>query len=54
MDVRASDNAVGTYTCGSGEGLLQPNQQWNYDATTGFIVSLLNGHCLTAAEPTAA
>ena len=45
LDTRASDGVVGTYTCGSGEGFHQANQQWALDSTTGAIVSLAGG-CL--------
>lgn len=45
LDTRASDGVVGTYTCGSGEGFHQANQQWALDSTTGAIISLAGG-CL--------
>lgn len=48
MDLRASDNAIGTYQCGSGDGLKQLNQEWAADPAAGLIVSLKNGSCLTA------
>jgi hypothetical protein len=49
LDVRESDRAVGTYTCGSGQGLVQANQAWAVDDVDGVIVSLFDGQCLTAA-----
>jgi hypothetical protein len=51
LDLRTSDLAVGTFTCGSGQGLLQPNQEWAYDAASGVVVSLFNGQCLVATPP---
>jgi hypothetical protein len=40
----------GCRQCGSGENLLQPNQQWNLDPVTGLIMSLSDGQCLTAVS----
>lgn len=51
LDMRTSDEAVGTYKCGSGDGLYQPNQQWVIDPVSGYIVSLDNGQCLSMAAP---
>jgi len=48
MDVRESDQVVGIYACGSGEGLAQANQAYAVDATTGTVLSLFAGNCLTA------
>ena len=45
---RRSDGVVGTYECGSGSGLKQPNQEWNVDALSGLMMSLFDGTCLTA------
>lgn len=40
---------IGTFECGSGQGLLQANQQWAFDEVSGLLVSLLpNGGCATA------
>lgn len=49
MDLRESDGAIGTWTCGSGSGLKQLNQEWAVDTVSGVIVSLFNGSCVTAA-----
>ena len=45
IDVRSSDNNVGTYTCGSGSGLNQTNQDFTLRAD-GAIISATN-LCLT-------
>lgn len=49
LDLRAGDSAIGTYTCGSGSGLVQPNQAWAVDGVDGVVVSLADGECITAA-----
>ena len=44
---------IGTYECGSGQGLLQDNQQWVLDSTSGLLVSLFpTGGCATALAST--
>ena len=35
--------ALGTWPCGSHEGLDQPNQHWAHDSISGNIVSLAAG-----------
>lgn len=49
LDTRTSDNAVGTYECGSGSGLNQTNQNfWGpVDGTQGEIISSDGKGCLT-------
>ena len=40
---------IGTFECGSGSGLLQSNQQWALDSSSGVIISLMpGGGCMTA------
>jgi len=48
LDLRESDYAIGTYTCGSGQGLKQPNQEWAVDTVSGVIISFFDGSCVTA------
>jgi hexosaminidase len=48
MDLRESDSAIGTYQCGSGQGLKQANQEWAVDQASGVVLSLLNGYCVSA------
>ena len=49
VDLRTSDGAVGTYECGSGQGLNQTNQNWwGTPAGPTTIVSAANGGCITA------
>ncbi len=49
MDLRGVDGAIGTYACGSGQGLQQPNQMWVVDAVSGILASFENGDCATAS-----
>ena len=39
---------VGTYTCGSGQGLKQLNQEWAVDGSSGVLVVFSSGDCMTA------
>ena len=49
MDMRMSDSAIGTYECGSGQGLNQTNQDFSLAAAEPtIIVSAANGGCVTA------
>lgn len=55
LDLRGDDGFVGTWDCGSKEGLSQPNQHWGLDAATGKIVSMADdgkfgGQCVTASS----
>jgi len=44
---------IGTYECGSGQGLHQDNQQWALDAASGLLVSMHpDGGCATALAST--
>ena len=50
--------ALGTYECGSGRGLDQPNQHWAFDTASGNIVSLATGNewlgqCVSVLSTTA-
>ena len=50
--------ALGTYECGSGQGLDQPNQHWAFDTASGNIVSLATGNkwlgqCVSVVAATA-
>jgi hypothetical protein len=47
LDVEnTAEQAVGSWQCGSGQNLTQPNQQWSRGAT-GTLVSELYSTCIT-------
>ena len=51
MDLENSTAEVGTWSCGSGEGIYQLNQAWSVDGAgggAGPLVSLFAGACVTA------
>ena len=52
LDLATTSLTIGTFECGSGSGLNQPNQQWVVDPVSGLITSLFpGGGCVTAVPP---
>ncbi len=52
LDLEEGSGYIGTYGCGSGEGILQVNQAWAFDGSGGNpgpAISFLNGECISLA-----